>query len=179
MADVSLAAIIAVFIFPYGDVRAQEQQGESNLLVSPDDLLPTSQQKQPGGAEWERNQRTGQRKTVKPGVTIGASSTTIILGGRGERQKVIVQENIDGQSGLVIGGVEQSPEERARLVAKENLQQNSVIDPVNGPESNVNTTVQVDSIVVQHGSKNSSSQTNKACVQIGVVGGNGACTPTQ
>jgi len=174
-----VAALVIFIGLAAGTVWAQEQQDGSLQVLDADSPLSTVPQTLPEGTVTWDNQGTGQRKTGRPGAKGEGTQTTIILGEFGKRQTVTVIENGVGETGFVIGGQSMTPEERARLTAKENLQRNSVIDPNNTPVPNVNTTVRVESVIVQQGSSNSSSQKNRACVKIGIVGGNNACEPSQ
>lgn len=113
----------------------------------------------------------GERSDAAPGPAETApDARTILYVGDGPGRPIAVE---GGDGGVVIGGEPVSAAERARLIAKDNLERGTVIGDPNRVKGRApDTAVHVDNVIVTTGRGGESK--NKACVRIGAVGGSTA-----
>lgn len=167
-----VAALIAV------PAIAQEQQGGragTNIYIDGQTPVSSLPEGALSGSPVDQFKTRTQRQNPEPGRNDAeAANTTTLIVGEGARTQAIVRENVSGQSGLTIGGEPLTPEERARLIAVQNMK-NGTVQGVGAQPSDIDTTIHVDSITVTKDAGSGGQKRNTSCVRIGTVGNGSEC----
>ncbi|MBL4692546.1 MAG: hypothetical protein JKY92_04375 [Magnetovibrio sp.] len=165
-----------------GHAWAQEQTSAQNPSLylgkaATDNVIPLNALT---GGQPALDAGVGQRTSLEPGMlSTSAPGQTTIITGTGSRKNIIVIQNLRGESGLTINGTVLTPEQRARKIAKQNLANGSTMGSNGIAPANLDTTIYVDSVIVNSGTSTSPTNQNKACVSIGTVGNSGGCSSTK